>query len=283
MMGVSMAMGQTTGPATQKSELAEPQRVTYTRDLAEVPGYFVAPKGEVRGAVLLVHDIFGVSDFMRGMANELAQQGYAVLMPDLYARYKRGDGNKPVDPLKDAAFDAKTAWLAYEATPDAQIYSDLLAAVNFLSDEHAATKGLPLAVVGHDMGGGYAMRLAGTDLRVKAAVNYYGRIVAANMTERRPISPVDSLFNLRAPLLSFYGEIDPQVPADHVKQLESRLVHNPNKTSYQLIKYPNVGHSFLVPTRPGYDKASAEDAMRVTREFLARTLVKEKPEAAEGR
>jgi dienelactone hydrolase len=77
---------------------------------------------------------------------------------------------------------------------------------------------------------------------------------------------------MRAPLLSFYGGVDPQVPRDQVRALESRLEHNPNKTYYELVKLPNVGHGFLVPGRQGYNADAATQAQERAKEFLARYL-----------
>jgi carboxymethylenebutenolidase len=122
------------------------------------------------------------------------------------------------------------------------------------------------------MGGIYAMQTAAADLRVAAAVNYYGRVLYTQTSPMRPISPVESLFNLQAPLLSFYGTQDPQVPAQQIAALRSRLSHNPNGVFYAVVEYPNVGHSFLNPHRPGYDKAAAAKAQARTRQFLARYL-----------
>jgi dienelactone hydrolase len=54
--------------------------------------------------------------------------------------------------------------------------------------------------------------------------------------------------------------------------MESRLSRNLNKTYYEIVRYPNVGHSFMVPTRPGYNAEAAQKTLDKTRDFLAQYL-----------
>jgi dienelactone hydrolase len=186
------------------------------------------------------------------------------MVPDLYSRIDN----------TEKGVDAKAAWLAYDTTSDQQVTRDLTAAIDYLQGPPVENEPQKrrIGIVGHDMGGIYAMMMAGADLRVTCAVNYYGRILYAKTSPQRPASPVESLFNLRAPLLNFYGSIDPQIPATHLTTLESRLSRNLNKTFYEIIKYPNVGHSFMNPTREGYNKDAAEKTHEKTKTFLAQHL-----------
>jgi carboxymethylenebutenolidase len=260
-----------TQPATRPTAYGKPiatdinpgEIVTFRSTNREIQAYFVTPK--VTGptpAVLYVHDIFGMTDYAKAEADKLAHQGYAVLMPNLYSRLENADHG----------FDAQNAWLAYDKTSDPQVLQDLQTAIEFLNKEGKPTAGQPLAVVGHDMGGIFAMKLAGMDLRVTAAVNFYGRVLYTNTSAMRPTSPVEDLFNLNAPLLSFYGNADPQIPPAQVAAMESRLENNPNKTYYELVKMPGVGHGFLVQGRQGYNAQAAEQSEERMKEFLARYL-----------
>jgi carboxymethylenebutenolidase len=277
----SCAMAQTTrmGPdgitaATQPTpiygkpivtEIQPGRMTTYKSGGRDIPAYLVMPKvaaGTPLPSVIVVPDIFGMTPWIKGQAEALARQGYEVLVPNLYSRL----------PDTDQGLDAQQAWAAYEQTPDAQILDDLTAAVDYLQGDGQPTATQPVGIVGYDMGGIYAMMLAGQDLRIAAAVNNYGRILYSSTSANRPISPVEDLFNLRAPLLSFYGNLDPQVPPTQVEALESRLAHNPNQTFYEIVRYPHVGHGFLVPTRQGYNAAAAAATADKTRDFLARYL-----------
>jgi carboxymethylenebutenolidase len=249
------------------------QVITYRSTIQDISAYLVTPRVPADAktpAVIYIHDIFGMTDFTRAQADNLARQGYTVLAPNLFSRIGGSEHG----------LNAQTAWIAYEKTPDPQVLSDLLAAVEYLNQEGKSTAGQPLALVGHDMGGIYAMMLAGDDLRITAAVNYYGRVLYTAMSPLRPVSPVEDLFNLRAPLLSFYGTNDPQIPPEQIRSLESRLQNNPNKTYYQVVQFSDVGHSFLVPTRQGYNAKAAAESQEKTRDFLARYLRAE-PKKAE--
>ncbi len=287
-LAASCAYAQTTDPATEPpttqpstqpapqygkpiaTDINPGQMITYKAGTTgrDIPAYLVTPKGlpggdkAPRPAVIVVPDIFGMTDWIKTQADSLAKQGYTVIVPNLFSRLPGSD--KPLTPQQ--------AWLDYDQTSDGQIRDDLSAAIEFLQEEGKPTAAQPLAVVGYDMGGVYAMMLAGNDLRVSAAVNYYGRILYANTTHNRPISPVEDLFNLHAPLLSFYGTNDPQIPEDHIRALDSRLAHNPNQIYYEIVRFPAVGHGFLVPTRQGYNPAAASQSTEKTQSFLARYL-----------
>ncbi|MCL2648718.1 MAG: dienelactone hydrolase family protein [Phycisphaerales bacterium] len=242
------------------------QQVTYRSTDTDIHALLITPKVATpvtpTPSIIIVHEIFGITPFIKTQAETLARQGYTILLPNLYSRL----------PESDKPYDANGAWSAYNQTRDQQIMEDLSASIQFLQADGKSTAKQPLGIVGYDMGGSFAMLMAGTDLRISVAVNYYGRILYATTSAARPASPVESLFNLRAPLLSFYGTTDPQVPETHVSALRSRLANNPNKTFYEIVLYPNVGHSFLVPVRPGYNKDAAVQSEEKTRLFLARFL-----------
>ncbi|HUO06737.1 MAG TPA: dienelactone hydrolase family protein [Phycisphaerae bacterium] len=237
--------------------------VTFKSEGRDIQAYQVEPV--VAGphpSVIVVSDIFGMTDWVKKRADLLAEQGYTVLVPNIYSR------------IPDTAHgvNAQQAYVDYAQTADQQVMTDISGAIDYLQADGKPTAGQPLAIVGYDMGGIYAMMIAGTDLRVTAAVNYYGRILYTTTSRNRPLSPVDDLFNLHAPLLNFYGTNDPQAPDDQITALESRLSHNPNGVYYDVVRYPGVGHGFLVPTRQGYNAQAAEQSEKRTRDFLAEWL-----------
>ncbi|MCL2639849.1 MAG: dienelactone hydrolase family protein [Phycisphaerales bacterium] len=264
---VAIIFAATIPPAEQRDDGRE---VTYRSADADIRALLFTPKTATpTPAIIIVHDIFGMTPFIKSQAENFAKQGYTVLLPNLYSRL----------PNSGEPYDSNTAWAAYNKTRDRQIMDDLSASIEYLQGQGHAKR--PLGIVGYDMGGSFAMLMACSDLRVNAAVNYYGRILYANTSAARPTSPVESLFNLHAPLLSFYGTNDPQVPESHIRALRSRLANNPNKTFHEIVLYPNVGHSFLVPTRPGYDKEATGQTEEKTRLFLARFLRAQPPKTEE--
>ncbi len=248
------------------TEINAPQMITIKGADRDLSGYFVTPKLEMsetkRPSVILIHDIFGMTDWIKSFANDLAKQGYTVIVPNLYSRVEGSD----------KGLDAAAAAKAYAGMSDQQAVGDIHAALEYLEQEGQPTAKQPIAVVGVDMGGIYAMESAGRELRISAAVNFYGRLLYANTTSDRPVSPVQSLFNLQVPLLSFYGTLDPQVPADQVKLLSQRLANNPNHIYYETVQFPGVGHGFMEPGREGYNAEADKDARAKMRAFLARYL-----------
>ena len=247
------------------------QMVSFKSEGREIRAYQVDPVVDgPHPSIVVVSDIFGMTDWVKKQADELAKQGYTVLVPNVYARI----------PDTDNGVNAQQAYMDYEQTPDQQVMTDVSGAIDYLQAEGKATAGQPLAVVGYDMGGIFAMMMAGTDLRVTAAVNYYGRVIYSTTSRNRPLSPVDHLLNLHAALLNFYGTSDPQVPSDQIEALESRLSHNPNGVYVDIVRYPGVGHGFLVPTRQGYNVMAAHQSQERTREFLA-TWLRAEPKKSE--
>lgn len=237
-------------------------------DQSIIHAYFVTPKGPgPYPAIILLHDIYGLTPWHKKEADLYAGMGYAVVVPNLYSR----------DPqMLEGTADARVAWLAYNNMPDAQALKDIRAFVSWLG-EQSAVMDKPIGAVGYSMGGIYTMGLAAIDLRIKAAVNFYGRLEYHETTVNRPASPVDALFNLTAPMISFYGTNDPSSPAVHVAKLEKRLFENPNKTFYQIIRYPGVGHNFMNDGRQGYDAEARADALKKVEAFLDRNLKNAKP------
>ena len=237
--------------------------VSFGSEGRDIQAYQVEPVVEgAHPSVIVVSDIFGMTDWVKKQADGLAKQGYTVLVPNVYSRIAD----------TDHGVNAQQAYLDYEQTPDQQVMTDISGAIDFLEAEGKPTAGQALGIVGYDMGGIYAMMMAGTDLRVTAAVNYYGRVIYSTTSRNRPLSPVDHLLNLHAPLLNFYGANDPQVPSDQIEALESRLSHNPNGVYFDVVRYPGVGHGFLVPTRQGYNVMAAHRSEERTRDFLAQWL-----------
>jgi carboxymethylenebutenolidase len=258
-------------PAAQPaSSPAHPgEMVTLKSADHDISAYLVAPKDNPNpGCVVLVHDIFGMTDFTKTEADQFSKLGYTVLAPNLYSRID-GAAN---------GLDASQAAAAYKATPDQQILADIHAAIEYLNADGKSTAGQPLAIVGIDMGGTYAMIAAGLELRATCAVDFYGRLLYPETSPQRPNSPIEQVFNLDVPFLAFYGTIDPQVPPQHVKLLESRLAANPNKAYYEVVKLPGVGHGFLDPSRTGYNPEAAKQAMDQTQAFLKRYLQAPKKE-----
>lgn len=203
-----------------------------------------------RAGVVLVGEAGGVDDALLDYARQLAAREFTVAIPDLW--WRRGG--------------APPARTAAEATAAAAELSDPEALRDI-----AAARGLVLGagrtfVVGFSVGGVYARLAACAMLGFAGAVEFYGRIVYPTISARKPMQPLDLLPGLGCPLQCHFGDLDPVAPPAHVEALEARLRQRPVPT--QLFHYPDCGHGFMNPARPGWDPAAATLAWARATTFL---------------
>jgi carboxymethylenebutenolidase len=221
---------------------------------AGLPVHRVSDAVDARAGVVFVPEVWGVDDALRGWARRLAEEGFAVAMPDLWWRY----GGSP--PLATPA----EVGAAVARLDDGNALRDVAAAANVLPP------GLPRVVMGFCVGGLYARLASAAVPGFVAAVEFYGRIVYPTLTPEKPAQPLDLLPGRACPLLCHFGELDPVAPPNHVDELERRL--SGQLAAAQVFRYPQVGHAFMNPSRPGWNEAAAERAWQRTLRFLDEAL-----------
>jgi carboxymethylenebutenolidase len=226
-------------------------------------GYLAHPDAGAHPGVVMIHDVWGLSDHTRDLARRLAGEGFAVLAVDLYRR------------TPDVKIESPGPWI--RALPDPQVLADVQAAADFLAGgglvgEHG------VGVTGFCMGGMYALLAACQCRGLGAAVPFYGMLsyehgllAGGRDPERKPRQPLDAAPDLRCPLLAFFGEDDEFVLREDVRDLEARLAESPQPA--EVIVYPGAGHAFMNDTRPvAYRPAVAKDAWERMRAFLDERL-----------
>lgn len=222
--------------------------------------------------ILLLHEVFGLDAHMRDVARRFAAEGYVVHVPDLYAP----DG---VPGPASTADDPAPAWTADQiraavaSLPDRRVLADLEAAAETLG-KRQDVDAERIAVVGFCMGGNYAFLLGCTSSRVRAVVDFYGRVVYPELSAEKPTQPLELALNLGCPLLALFGEEDPAIPAEDVERM--RVVLSQFSREFDILTYPGAGHGFFNDRRPGHHEAAAADAWRRVLDFLRSTL---EPEA----
>jgi carboxymethylenebutenolidase len=226
-------------------------------------GFLAAPETGRAPAVVMVHDVWGLSDHTRDYATRLAREGFAVLAIDLYRR----DSARPTDP---------GAWM--RALSDPVVLSDLGEGQRFLA-AHPSTNGR-VGVLGFCMGGMYALMAGCSDLGFTAAVPFYGLLSHAHGLlhdpagpdrARKPRDPIAMAHELRCPLLAFFGAEDQFVPLSDVAALERELARA--KSASEVVVVAGAGHAFMNDTRPdAYRPEEAARAWRRTVEFLRANL-----------
>ena len=197
---------------------------------------------------MVIHEWWGLNDWVKEQAAELAGEGYVTLAIDLY----RGK----VATTPDEAHEIM------RGVPEDRAARDLHAAVAFLKSQPDVKKDR-IGSIGWCMGGGYSLDLALQEPTLAAAVINYGHLA----------SDADSLRKIHASVLGIFGGLDRGIPVDDVKKFEQALKQQGNKV--EIVIYPDAGHAFENPNnKAGYRADDAADAWRRTTAFLAATLKK---------
>jgi carboxymethylenebutenolidase len=211
----------------------------------EVKGFLAQPEhGAKRGSILVVHEVFGLTDHIRDVARRLAEAGFTALAPDLLTR----EGEPPE--LRDGNFQPLREFIA--AIPDRQILGDLKAAA-------ATLRGLPesnqkVGLVGFCWGGRVSMLSAAELPELDACVAYYGRITG-DKTENQPAYPLDLADRMNVPLLGHFGAEDQSIPVSDAEKLRDALQQHGKTAEFYI--YENAGHAFNNDARPSYRAEAA--------------------------
>lgn len=221
-----------------------------------------AEGGGPRPGVVIVPDVWGVSDLYRRTATRLAEDGgFAVLAVDHYRYSGRAGLSDPasVMPFLRELSDPLVLRAIQEGI-------DALAA-------HAAVAHRRVGIVGFCMGGQYALLAACTCRGLSACAPFYGmvRYEPGLDPSRKPRQPLDAIADLSCPLLGLYGEADALIPVADVEELKRRLART--RHAHEVHLYPGAGHAFLNDTRPeAYRPEAAADAWKRLVPFLKREL-----------
>ncbi len=202
--------------------------------------------------VLVIHEVYGLTDWLRAVADRLAADGFIAIAPDLLTGRGPGGGGTDTFASRDDVVKA-----VRELTP-AYVNAALDAASRYGKSLPAATG--KLATVGFCWGGGQSFSYATVRPELDAAVVYYGT------------SPdLSALAAVRAPVLGLYGEDDARV-AVTVGPAEAKMKEL-GKVFLAAI-YPGAGHGFLRAQdgRDGANQAAALKAWPATVEFLRKHL-----------
>lgn len=206
-------------------------------DGAEISVYHALPAGRRLGGLVLVQEIFGVTDHIREMCDEYAADGYEVLSPALYDREHPGFEAEYTGPDLARAME-----LARDLHPFELSLSDVQSCINRLRDDG------PVFVVGYCYGGSVAWYAAADMDGVTAASGYYGSLVPDRAINHEPKVPVQMHF----------GRFDTSIPMEKVEALEAK--HYPLA---EVFVY-DAGHGFNSDRRKDYHEESADLAKERT-------------------
>lgn len=213
-----------------------------------VEAFIVYPEVSHKAPVLLmVHEIFGMSDWVRSMADDLAAKGYIVVVPDLLSGTGPNGGGSSAYPDQDARVKAVSM-----LNPDA-VNADLNATADYALKLPAASG--KLAVIGFCWGGSRAFEFATVRRDLSAAFVFYGQ-------------PPNNLAAITAPVYGFYAGNDARVSAT-VPATEAAM-RKLGKT-YEPVVYAGAGHGFM---RMGEDPGNTNPANVTARKEAMQRLDK---------
>ena len=204
--------------------------VQIKHDNRTVQAFIVYPETKGKApAVLVIHEIFGLSDWARSVADDLAAKGYIAIAPDFLSGMGPNGGKSSDFPSVDAAREANS-----KLDPD-QVTADLNATADYV-------KKLPsfngkLAVAGFCWGGGQSFRFATNRKDLSAAFVFYG-------------TPPKDVSSITAPVYGFYGGADNRVSST-VPDTQQAMKQAGKK--YDPVIYEGAGHGFM---RSGEDPAN---------------------------
>jgi carboxymethylenebutenolidase len=228
---------------------ADSKSVSYKSGDETVSGNLYTPAGKGPfPAIIVIHEWWGLNDWVKEQASKLADQGYVALAVDLY----RG---------KVAA----TPDMAHElmrGVPEDRAKRDLRAAFSYLAAQPNVKKDR-IGSIGWCMGGGYSLDVALLEPTLAAAVINYGHLA----------TDPEELKKINAPILGLFGEKDQGIPSGDVMKFGESLTKLGKKSHMHI--YPDAGHAFENPNnKQGYRPDDAADAWKRTVDFLAGTLKK---------
>ena len=223
--------------------------VTYKSGDETVQGILYTPAGKAPfPAIIVIHEYWGLNDWVKEQASKLSDQGYVTLAIDLY----RGK----VATTPDVAHEIM------RGVPEDRAKRDLHAAFEFLASQPNVRKDR-IGSIGWCMGGGYSLDVALQEPALAADVINYGHLA----------TDPEALKKINAPILGSFGGQDHGITPDDVHKFEATLKQLGKQIDVKI--YDDAGHAFENPNnKDGYRAADAADAWKRTVDFLAMTLKK---------
>ena len=202
----------------------------------ELDAYLAEPKGKPAGGIVVVQEIFGITEHIKRVADHYAAEGYRAIAPAMFDRIKRGILLQYTDIQQGIAYMQQLQW--------PNTLADLAAAADAVRDAGAA------AVVGFCWGGTVA-HVAACDLDFEAAVSYYGGGVA-KMLDKKP----------RCPIMYHFGDQDHSIPAPDIDKIKKAF------PQAALHVYRGAGHGFSCEDRSSFSAPDAKVAFGRSLAFL---------------
>jgi carboxymethylenebutenolidase len=267
----------------------ESEALNYQGEKGTIEAYLAKPQvRSPRPGMIVIHEIFGLVDHTKDVANRIVAEGYVALAPNLYSGSEAlrsvltqsnlgafmqfmqaippGKMRDPTivqqelskQPKDDQESLQKTMGLLFGGLPKDKLTQDLVKAVSFLDSQTFVKKGA-IGSIGFCFGGGMSINLA-CHVQTAACIVFYGE---------NP-SPIDLVKNINCPVLGIYGGEDARINSS-LDQLVKAMVEY--KKDFEMRIYSGAPHAFFNDTsRTTYNPEAARDAWGRVLRFLACTM-----------
>ena len=209
------------------------------KDGFRLGAYRADPQGAAKGGVVVIQEIFGVNHHIRAVCDRLANEGYRALAPSVFDRFAPNfqSGYSEGDVASAMALIPKLDW--------EKLMLDTNAAIEELKKDG------PVAIMGFCLGGTVSFLASTAPNGLKAAVCYYGGMIAKN-ADKKPLSPVQMHF----------GEKDGHIPLSDVNAIKQK------RPEAEIHVYGGAGHGFHCDERGSFHPTSRDLAWQRTTAFL---------------
>jgi carboxymethylenebutenolidase len=230
--------------------------------------YLARPVGsEGYPAVLVGAELWGLTEDVRAIVDQVAALGYVAIVANLYHR----SGPETAAGLVESAANRERAFeLLGQLTRD-DVEADLRAALGYVREHVGA--GAKTGVLGFSLGGHIAYFAASRLDLAAAAIFYPGWLPSAGTALSRPEPLLDATGDIAerdVRMLMFLAELDHVIDAEQRERIGAALTAA--GVRHELVVYPGAKHAFFFPGREPYDKAAAEDSWRRTVDLFAAEL-----------
>jgi carboxymethylenebutenolidase len=229
--------------------------------------YIATPVGDIKGGVIVIHEVWGLVDHIKAVADRFAEEGYLALAPDLLSE---------TDIAAHATHELQEDFFNPEKRNEAQTKMRALMAP--IQEPEFASKtidklkicfdylyNLPevkylVAVSGFCFGGSYSYSLAIAEPRLKLALPFYGHVT----------TDISELSKIKCPLRAFYGQNDERL----ISSLpEVKAAMKQAGVDFEAKVYPDCGHAFFNDSnRFAYYEPAAKDAWKLAQKYLSTYL-----------
>lgn len=223
------------------------KQVSYKSGTETVNAQMYTPEGKGPfPALIVIHEWYGLNDWVKQQAQQLADHGYVTLAVDLY----RGK----------VASSSDEAHELMRGLPEDRVRRDLMAAFDYLASQPNVNKA-KIGSIGWCMGGGYSLMLALNEPKLAADVINYGRLVTDDAELRK----------IQSPVLGNFGGQDRGITPESVNAFEAQMKKLGKRIDAKI--YPDAGHAFMNENnKGGYRPEDTKDAWTRIYAFFDKTL-----------